>query len=612
MGATIFLILIFNLFLNSAFAAEKLLEINIQSESSQYQNQRAKSWVLKTTKTSAILNSSQTEDSLNSLSGLQTRTQGSPTFSIRGSAQSGRSLILFNDTPLNFASSFGAPSIFLPKEMVGSVSILKGPASLFYGSQALSGSINFMSKKYLSPSMTLTLSDTNESFLPWREQSLSHNSIQVATPLYQNKNNHLQISYFNEKDDGQFPYQNKNSSGVRSFNSQNLNRFVLNGSSYHRKFKIDYDSILGQQVIQSPGSTVFPQNTRQESRGVLASVTPHYFFTDNQSLKNKISYLASNSDFLENLNSTYTNQKTWIFQNEYVLDIGQRTTFHMYFDYYSHSIDSSFSGDNLKQNQFEWGPLLEFYLLKNLKHQLGGRHITQQNEWVPSLINQYQFDNSEAWLSYSQGFKNPTLTDLYSQSPSFKGNPDLKPEKSKQIEIGYRTLPNNYEFLPTYEVRVFQINYDNFIESRESTPSVFTRINRGEGYSRGLDFDISQTWARFNGMISYNYLDTKNKTDGGVFRLSPRHQFSLNGKYDFKSIQLEVQNTLWSRYYDISNNQNVRLEDWQQWNFLLHVNLIKNMSMSLGLINAFNQGKELTLNYPEPQRKYWLQIHYSL
>ena len=110
-----------------------------------------------------------------------------PGFSLRGSAQSGRVLILFNDIPLNFASGFGAPGIFLPKETIELISVIKGPASLFYGSQAMAGSVHFVPKTYTHPQMTLTLSDTNESFLPWRPGKLAHHNWQLASPLIRTK-----------------------------------------------------------------------------------------------------------------------------------------------------------------------------------------------------------------------------------------------------------------------------------------------------------------------------------------------------------------------------------------------------------------------------------------
>ena len=112
----------------------------------------------------------------------------------------------------------------------------------------------------------------------------------------------------------------------------------------------------------------------------------------------------------------------------------------------------------------------------------------------------------------------------------------------------------------------------------------------------------------FQTSLAYNYLDTKSRQLNRAFRLSPRHQLTWNGWASWQQWQFHIQNTHWYRVIDVSLNQAVDLEDWQQWNFFLSYETEGKTQYQLGLINAFNEGKQLTLNYPEPQRKYWLQI----
>ncbi len=590
--------------------AEKveLSTIEIKANKFKAEATRSVEWPIKVeTVTPAIL-LPQLDDAINSTNGVQTRTQGSPTFSIRGSAQSGRALVLYDHIPLNFASGFGAPRIFLPKENLETLLVVKGPSSLFYGSQAMAGAIDFVSKTYDKPEININFSDTNESFLPWRQGSLAHQSYQLATPLYQSSRTRFQTSFFYEDDDGQFPYQNESQSGVRQFNASNLSRITLKGVHKRENWRWDFNTIMGRQITQSPGAVTFPLQTRQENEGLLVSLSPHVFLTDEQSLKSRLTFLKSEAEFLENNVETYTHQTTGILQNEWVQNWGRWTKLQVFADAFFHRLTSSFSGDNLTQDNFEAGPFLSFQFLEQVTHQVGGRYLFSNDKFLPTASTHVYFSNMDSWVAYSEGFRNPTLSDLYSQSPSFVGNVDLRPETSHQWEVG---LKNRKPFNLQWEFRLFHIEYENFIESFELSPGVFSRANRGGGYSRGLDSSLEWQSGWVRPQLVYNYLDSKSRELNRPFRLSPRHQITLGTNLVFSNFQLQIQNTHWYDTIDVGLNQSVALEDWQQWNFFLHLLSKRSFRVSLGLINAFNEGKQLTLNYPEPQRKYWIQIHQS-
>ncbi len=571
---------------------------------------RSIQWSVQENKTPSYFSVTSTEESFNGLSGVQSRSQGSPTFSIRGSAQSGRVLLLLNDIPLNFASGFGAPTIFLPREMIDKISLIKGPASLFYGSQAMSGSLNFHTKKYISPQATVVISDTDESPLPWRENTLSQRSLHLATPLINTKQDHLQISYFTEADGGDFAFQSQDQSGVRENNKTDLSRVVINGQSQREWVHWQYEALYGEQNRQSPGSLSFPFLTEEKTDGLLLSLSPHFFFSSTQSLKSRISYLGSESQFTESATITESKQETLIAQNEWIVDIIPNIHFQLFADFFSYQLQSSFLGEQKNQNLFELGPFVSFKILPNLKHQLGGRYLEYSQKFLPTVSHQYEMNKALLWLTYSEGFRNPTLSDLYSNSPFFIGNPDLSAESSKQWEIGYQLERKWGETHHNFDLRIFTIEYENFIESYEITPSFFSRQNRGEGRSQGFDLEWKAKIKNLTPFVRYNFLETKEALTGSPFRLSPRHQLSLGSEHRLNNFVFEWQNIHWMKNFDRINNQALELKDWQQWNFLLHLEIAKNTRLSLGLINAFNEAKELSRFYPEPQRRYWLSLQH--
>lgn len=603
--------------LSSFIHAQQVLPIPlepilVEDKISERSQPRSINWPIEQSQLPPSFNLPQLDEALNTLNGVQARTQGSPTFSIRGSGQSGRTLVLYNDIPLNFASGFGPPLVFLPKEVVHNITVVKGPASLFYGSQAMSGSLNFQSEKYEQAQAVLTFSDPDESFLPWRRGSLAHNSLQLASPLWKNKTHQAQVSYFNENDDGQFSYRSSNASGVRNFNSQNLSRVVFESSSRWQNLLLTSNAIVGRHIRQSPGPTTFPRPTREETESYLVSVSPHYFLNSNLSIKTQLSFMASQSDFTDSQSETCTDQSSLILQSELIYDWGPQSQLQFFVDSFRHDLEGSFLGQKQEQSQLELGPFLSLQpQWSPFVYKVGGRLLPQFERFLSTAAIERPLDSGKIWLSFSEGFRNPSLSDFFSDTPFFVGNTNLVPEISQQYELGWQnTTP-----LPwaqwKQEVRLYRINYRDFIETYEITPGVFSKENQGQGTAQGLDWESSFQVRSTNLFVRYNFLDTDNKRTGHVFRLSPRQQLTWGGSVSILTkTSLEVQNTYWFENFDIVNKQEVRLKDWNQWNVYISKRLSDALSLRLGLVNAFDTQRELSLDYPEPGRRYWLQIRY--
>ncbi|MGL5682920.1 MAG: TonB-dependent receptor [Marinifilaceae bacterium] len=98
------------------------------------------------------------DDAINMLSGVNaTRSAGLSTFqttvSVRGLAgnEQGRTLVLVDGLPLNSMSSGDVRWNGINPATVQRIEVFKGPGSSLYGSNAMSGVINIISKKILSP-----------------------------------------------------------------------------------------------------------------------------------------------------------------------------------------------------------------------------------------------------------------------------------------------------------------------------------------------------------------------------------------------------------------------------------------------------------------------------
>ena len=127
--------------------------------------------------------------------------------------------------------------------------------------------------------------------------------------------------------------------------------------------------------------------------------------------------------------------------------------------------------------------------------------------------------------SYGTAVKNPTLTELFGFSGDFQGNPDLQPEESRGFDIGWEQ--SLFDRRMKLDVTAFDNRIDNIIVGAGRTV-----INLpGESRARGVEVSASAEWTpEFSGTLAYTYTDTED-AEGQELRRRPRHAASLGLNY---------------------------------------------------------------------------------
>ncbi|MBK8964640.1 MAG: TonB-dependent receptor [Candidatus Competibacteraceae bacterium] len=129
--------------------------------------------------------------------------------------------------------------------------------------------------------------------------------------------------------------------------------------------------------------------------------------------------------------------------------------------------------------------------------------------------------------SYGTAIKNPTLTELFGFSGDFKGNPNLQPEESQGFDIGWEqsVLDQRLKF----DVTAFDNRIDNIIVGAGRTV-----INLpGESRARGVEISASaRLTPDLSSTLAYTFTDTED-TKGDELRRRPRHVASLGLNYRF-------------------------------------------------------------------------------
>ncbi len=167
-------------------------------------------------------------------------------------------------------------------------------------------------------------------------------------------------------------------------------------------------------------------------------------------------------------------------------------------------------------------------------------HSQYGSEWSPRAYAVWRI--AEAWTvkgGYSYGFKVPNLKQVVPgarpEGPNtFLGNPGLKPERSDAIElgIGYAAGPMQAQLM------AFDQRVDDLIEVRLVTPGpvpgigTYTYENLAKATLRGIEASVLQPLgAGFTGALSYTYLDAKN---GNGVRLERRPRHSATVRLDWQ------------------------------------------------------------------------------
>lgn len=154
------------------------------------------------------------------------------------------------------------------------------------------------------------------------------------------------------------------------------------------------------------------------------------------------------------------------------------------------------------------------------------------NEWVPQAgFIVRPLPSNRMKFSYGRGFRSPTIRELYMYAPR---NPDLEPESMDSYEVELRQWLLGSRL--NVGVSLYYINGDNMIQT-VMVDGVSRNVNTGRFINKGFEvdatFDIDSDWSV---TANYAYLHTdkrivgapRNKIFGEVAYTPGRWQFTLD------------------------------------------------------------------------------------
>lgn len=549
-----------------------------------------------------------------------TRQGGNGTLSniyIRG-ANSSHTLVLIDGVEVNLTNDPSGVYDFsaLPIDNIERIEVLRGPQSTLYGSDALAGVINIISKKGTG-SPKFSLLTEGGSYNSYKAQLGVNGSLQklnYSVALSRTGSDGFSIAsekYGNTEKDG---YTFNNISSILGYNiSENV---AVNFYTRFTKSKSDYDQFGG--VFGDDPTYVFNQEEFSvRGEGKVKSLDGKW----NQKLGlsfirnvRKYSYDTSAASIFYS-HSLYDGRKYKLdWQNDFQLSESNLLTSGVDFEY--EEMSSEYFSLNyvglpdyasifpLKNSKTIGGYIQDQLNLGNMFFASAGIRYDHHNQFGSQIT--YRFapaflitgTSTKIRATVGTGFKAPSLFNLY--DPTY-GNENLKPEKSFGWDVGAE------QFLSKKNFSIGVTYFDNKFSDMFGFDNVtFKTININKAETNGVEV--------FTKVILFDYLTLKanytftkavdkseNTPDFGKKLLRrPENKIGLLIDYSFiekANINAEL---IWvgSREdFDFSNFTRVEMKNYLLANFAAHYNLFDFLRLNIRIENLLDTDYEEVFGY---------------
>ncbi len=543
-------------------------------------------------------------ETLSKTPGVQARFEGSPTISIRGSQSLPRVLGLYNSIPLNTADGLGANRILIPHETVGEMRLFKGPASLFFGGDAMGGAVNFLSRKIDRPLARGHIG------------SFGQRGLLLGAPLVSNKRHQNQITTFTEHVDGNYPYVLKSTGegGTRSNNNRALQRHTYFGQNNFDRWTLSQNLIWAQEIAATPGSIPSPGATQARSSSGLASVQAGFRLTDATEFNYRAFGILSDNEYRFGTSESFSktsrvgNSLSWKQNWQGAANLSSE----LFVDHNHDESKSTFTGERFYvANDTETGLLFDIPIWGTLLLKPGTRYLWAHRRAVHAIGVFEELENFSRWVTYSEGFRSPSLSQRFANFGTSLANPELKPESSDQIEIGFKQngtfTPETYWDQYRYGASVFRINYKDYISTQSLAGGYTQPVNIG--FASGFGFETQggldiNLWS-FD--AAYSYLQTEDSQKQKL-PLSPEHQASATAGYRWSAVVTSLTATYWSKFFDRYGTGLIEMGSWNTFDLNFKTVDLSDWAVKAGVLNLLDTPVEQTSGYPEPQRRLYLSV----
>jgi outer membrane receptor protein involved in Fe transport len=235
----------------------------------------------------------------------------------------------------------------------------------------------------------------------------------------------------------------------------------------------------------------------------------------------------------------------------------------------------------------------------------GGIRFTQHSlyggNWIPQLGMTWKASaNDQLKALVSKGFRSPNVKELYFFPPA---NPDLKPESLWNYEVGYSRYALNRKIKAG--ITLFYLKGKNMIQSIPNTAGgipPFINQNTGVFEHYGAELEASyRINPNFKVNASYSYLHTD------VPRIaSPAHQVFAGGNYSAGKFDFALSANGIAGLYTLTDNKSTTdilekdVQNYLLMNAKVNYRILPTLNVFISADNLLNAKYSINYGYPMP------------
>ncbi|WP_414621376.1 TonB-dependent receptor plug domain-containing protein [Calothrix sp. CCY 0018] len=556
---------------------------------------------------------------------------------IRGS-NTGQVLILINGRPVNNLGSGGFDLSEITTDIVERVEVLPGGGSTLYGSDAIGGTINIITRR---PTKDITTTAQ----LRFGSYDLNEQSIQNSG---KQGNVSWLLGYNRTRANNNFDYSipEVDFDGTRENADVLYNNLNLQvNTELNKRQNLSFNAIYLAKDQGVPGGVAIPQisqaafnsltdNNRKYTDQVLTDLTW------NAKLGKADDSLVTAKVYLDFLNTRFdnrtgdisnqqqfdNNQKSLGFQVQHNWQIAKNHNITYGFDYRNVSAENvtrNLADETETENYDDsigQGAVFAKYLVDvtpEVRLNLGLRQdfnsLINGSVTSPAVGARWNFsEKTTLRANYIRNFRVPTLFNLFSNSPFAQGNPDLKPERGNSFDVGIDQQLGDIgliRFTFFNNTITDNIAYDNVN---------FTYENIGKVRTTGVELALNLQLAK-NFYFSGNYTanDPRILESSNPAEVDQELRFagadSINLGFNYENPQGWYAGILMHSLgsYPTNNTNTESLPGYTTFDFKLRVPVSTNLAFNGSVENIFDQRFQLFPGYPDAGRIVQVGMNYK-
>lgn len=238
------------------------------------------------------------------------------------------------------------------------------------------------------------------------------------------------------------------------------------------------------------------------------------------------------------------------------------------------------------------------------------------NAWNPQGGLFYSLtDTGKVSFTISDKTRFPTIKDKYSyRLGTAIPNPDLKPERATNYELGYQDVLFKRIALKT---ALFYRDVQDFILQvtvpNPSNPRTTTLQNQNIGHVEqyGFEIDLSgQILKTLDAGVNYTYLDNNNRSNSDKLTSVPEHKLFTYAKYTpFRPLSFLADMEIDSKRYSSTNGVRIA-KGFTLVNVKAMYEIARGLQIEAGVRNVFDKNYALDEGFPMPGRTYFSNLTY--